>query len=58
MDDALFFSEQHLQVREMVRNFARHEIAPIARAADAAAEFPWPTVKKMADLGLLGVPWP
>jgi alkylation response protein AidB-like acyl-CoA dehydrogenase len=58
MDDALFFSEQHLQVREMVRDFARHEIAPIARAADAAAEFPWPTVKKMADLGLLGVPWP
>jgi len=58
MDDALFFTDQHLQVREMVRDFARNEIAPIARAADAAAEFPWPTVKKMADLGLLGVPWP
>jgi butyryl-CoA dehydrogenase len=58
MDDSLFFAEQHLQVREMVRDFARNEIAPIARAADAAAEFPWPTVKKMADLGLLGVPWP
>jgi len=58
MDDALFFAEQHLQVREMVRDFARNEIAPIARAADAAAEFPWPTVKKMADLGLFGVPWP
>jgi butyryl-CoA dehydrogenase len=58
MDDALFFAEQHREVREMVRDFARHEIAPIARAADAAAEFPWPTVKKMADLGLMGVPWP
>ena len=58
MDDALFFADQHLQVREMVRDFARNEIAPIAKAADAAAEFPWPTVKKMADLGLLGVPWP
>jgi len=58
MDDSLFFSDQHLAVREMVRDFARNEIAPIAREADATAEFPWPTVKKMADLGLLGVPWP
>jgi alkylation response protein AidB-like acyl-CoA dehydrogenase len=57
MDDSLFFADQHLQVREMVRDFARNEIAPIAREADASAEFPWPTVKKMADLGLLGVPW-
>ncbi len=58
MDDALFFSAQNLEVRDMVRDFARNEIAPIAREYDASAEFPWPTVKKMADLGLLGVPWP
>jgi butyryl-CoA dehydrogenase len=58
MDDALFFSAQNLEVREMVRDFARNEIAPVAREYDATAEFPWPTVKKMADLGLLGVPWP
>ena len=57
MDDALYFSDQHLVVREMVRDFAQTEIAPIARAADASAEFPWDNVKKMADLGLLGVPW-
>ncbi len=41
----------------MVRDFARNEVAPIARQYDASAEFPWPTVKKMAELGLLGVPW-
>ena len=41
----------------MVRDFAVNEVAPIARQYDASAEFPWPTVKKMADLGLLGVPW-
>ena len=58
MDDALFFNDQHREVREMVRDFARNEIAPIARAADATAEFPWPTVAKMAELGLLGIPWP
>ena len=58
MDDALFFSDQHLQVRETVREFARAEIAPIARQHDAECRFPWPTVKRMADLGMLGVPWP
>jgi butyryl-CoA dehydrogenase len=58
MDDALFFTDQHLEVRDMVREFARSEIAPIARHYDATSEFPWPTVKKMAGLGLLGVPWP
>ncbi len=58
MDDSLFFTDQHLQVREMVRDFARTEIAPIARQHDAEARFPWTTVKRMADLGMLGVPWP
>jgi butyryl-CoA dehydrogenase len=58
MDDALYFTGHHLEVREMVRDFARNEIAPIAREYDATAEFPWPTVRKMADLGFLGVPWP
>jgi butyryl-CoA dehydrogenase len=58
MDDSLFFAEQHLQVRETVRDFARSEIAPIARTCDAECRFPWPTVKRMAELGMLGVPWP
>jgi butyryl-CoA dehydrogenase len=58
MDDALFFTDQNLQVRETVRAFARAEIAPVARQYDAESRFPWPTVKKMADLGMLGVPWP
>lgn len=57
MDDALYFTEQHLTVREMVRGFARDEIAPIAAQYDASAEFPWESIKRMADLGLLGVPW-
>ena len=57
MDDTLFFDDHHLETREMVRDFARSEVAPIAKEYDASSEFPWPTVKKMADLGLLGVPW-
>ena len=58
MDDGLYFTDQHVAVRDMVRAFAREEVAPVARELDAAGEFPWETVKRMAELGLLGVPWP
>ena len=58
MDDSLYFTEQHLAIRDMVRTFAREEVAPVAGRYDAAGEFPWANVKRMAELGLLGVPWP
>src|SRR5215475_691540 len=57
MDDSLYFTEQHLATREMVREFARDEVAPVAAKHDADATFPWQNIRKMADLGLLGVPW-
>src|SRR5215218_3918381 len=57
MED-IYFSEQHLAVRDMVRAFAREEVAPVARKHDDEATFPWENVKKMAALGLLGIPWP
>src|SRR5246500_5650986 len=58
MDDSLYFSEQHLATREMVRAFACDEVAPVAKAHDADATFPWENIKAMGELGLLGVPWP
>ena len=58
MDDALYFTEQHLATREMVRQFARDEVAPVAAKFDADAKFPWENIRKMGELGLLGVPWP
>ena len=57
MDDSLYFNEQHLAVREMVRAFARDEVAPIASRFDESQDFPWETVKGMGELGLLGIPW-
>ncbi len=57
MHDSLYFSEQHLAVRDMVRAFARDEVAPVAAAHDESSTFPWENVKKMGELGLLGVPW-
>ncbi len=57
MDDSLYFSEQHGQVREMVREFARTEVAPVAHELDRTSTFPWDNVRRMGELGLLGVPW-
>ncbi len=58
MDDSLYFSEQHLATREMVRQYARDDVAPIAAKYDAEAKFPWQSIRSMGELGLLGVPWP
>ena len=57
MHDSIYFQEHHLATREMVRAFAKAEVAPVARQFDDSQEFPWDNVKKMADLGLLGIPW-
>jgi butyryl-CoA dehydrogenase len=58
MHDSLYFSDQHLQVRDMVRDFARTVIKPTARACDLESRFPWDNVKQMVELGLFGIPWP
>lgn len=57
MDDSLYFTEPHLATREMVRQFAQEEVAPVAAKLDADAKFPWDNIRKMSELGLLGVPW-
>ena len=57
MDLSLYLTEHHYQVRDMVREFARTQVAPVARELDRTAEFPWENVKAMGELGLLGVPW-
>src|SRR5881396_231613 len=58
MEDSLYFSEQHLQVRDMVRDFAQQVVKPSARRYDLESRFPWDNVKQMAELGLFGIPWP
>jgi butyryl-CoA dehydrogenase len=52
---AFDLTEDQLAVREMVRGFAEEEIRPIAIAIDESHEFPAATVRKMAELGLLGM---
>ena len=58
MDPSLYFTEQHAQVRDMAREFARDHVAPVAAEFDRSSTFPWENVKRMAELGLMGIPWP
>ena len=58
MHDSLYFSDHHLQVREMARKFADEVVAPRARELDETEEFPADLVKQMAELGFLGLPYP
>ena len=44
--------------RMMFREFADKEVAPIAAEIDESGEFPTGTVKKMAQVGLMGLPFP
>jgi alkylation response protein AidB-like acyl-CoA dehydrogenase len=58
MTDLPYFTDDHHQVREVVRDFAEREIKPIARDLDREQRFPWDTVKQMGELGFMGAPWP
>jgi butyryl-CoA dehydrogenase len=42
-------------LQDQVRKFAQTELAPLAPEIDKSGEFPWASLKKMAQLGLLGV---
>jgi alkylation response protein AidB-like acyl-CoA dehydrogenase len=51
----LELTEEQQMVRNHVREFARNEIAPVAREYDEAEKFPREQLKGLADLGLLGM---
>jgi butyryl-CoA dehydrogenase len=51
-------SEEHEMIQKMVRDFARHEVAPTAAERDEEERFDREIFDKMAELGLTGIPWP
>ncbi|MFN8373084.1 MAG: acyl-CoA dehydrogenase family protein [Anaerolineae bacterium] len=57
---ALFptLTPEHLELQKAVRNFAQKEIAPIAAEHDESGEFPLATVRKMGEMGLMGIEVP
>jgi butyryl-CoA dehydrogenase len=51
-------SEEHEMIRKMVRDFAQNEVAPTASERDEEERFDSDIMDKMAELGLMGIPWP
>ncbi len=51
-------TEEQRAIRDLARDFAQNEIAPIAGKLDEKGEFPVENVKKMGELGLLGIEVP
>ena len=51
-------STEQKQIRDMVAEFVDEEIVPRAAEIDAEDEFPADLVDEMADLGLMGMPFP
>lgn len=51
-------SEEHEQLRQMIREFAINEVAPSAAERDEEERFDREIWGKMAELGLTGIPWP
>jgi butyryl-CoA dehydrogenase len=51
----LELDEEHQMLRENIRRFAEEEIEPKAAHYDRTREFPYESVRKCAELGLMGV---
>jgi len=51
-------TEDQKMLKAMVRDFATRELEPIAAQIDEESRFPAESVKKMAELGLMGIPFP
>ncbi|HBV97651.1 MAG: acyl-CoA dehydrogenase [Peptococcaceae bacterium BICA1-7] len=54
----LHLTDEQKMMRDMVRKLAQNEIAPRAAQYDSSHQFPWENIKKMSELGLMGVPIP
>ena len=56
MDFAL--TDDQRAIRDMVRDFAKNEVRPVARQHDREHSFPAATTRRMGELGLLGITVP
>lgn len=52
------FNEEQQMMRRMVRDFANKEMAPFIPIMEETEQFPLHIVKKMGEMGLMGIPVP
>ncbi len=50
--------EQHEELRIKIRGFAEEEVKPIAFMLDQENKFPLEQIHKLADMGMMGIPYP
>jgi alkylation response protein AidB-like acyl-CoA dehydrogenase len=48
-------TQEQEMLRKMLRDFGEKEVRPIAAEIDKTSEFPWEVIKKMGELGLMGM---
>ena len=53
--DSLFFKEEHVMIQDMVKDFAKTMVEPVARELDEREMFPKDLVSQMGKLGLMGI---
>lgn len=53
-----FITEEHKMIQEAARDFAQKEIVPTAEHFDQTGEFPIDNVRKMGQLGFMGIEVP
>jgi len=51
-------TEEQIMIREMARDFADEVIMPRAEELDEKGEYPYDILEKMAELGMMGIPFP
>ena len=51
-------SSEHELFRDTVRAFALERVAPVAEELDRESRFPYELVAELAELGLMGIPFP
>lgn len=58
MSYAPYFTEEHEALRKVIRRFVEKEVAPHVEKWEKDGEFPIEIVKRMGDLGFLGLRYP
>jgi alkylation response protein AidB-like acyl-CoA dehydrogenase len=51
-------TEEHEMIRRAARDFAQNEITPVAAEFDESGEFPVETIRKMGEMGFMGIEIP
>ena len=52
------FNEEEQRILDVLHNFCKKEVAPIAAEIDENERFPEETWHKLASMGMMGIPFP